>query len=574
MRSPVLSPLQACLGIAYEHTIALHRTTGWWTLILTVIHTCPPAKLQHLCWVHWLWPFALAFCILHIVAFAWPMIPPLALYIVDRIACLWGAGAGPAGAVTSVATAIRVSDSVVALLIPGRSWSRAAKCAQFSRRSNRLVVQVQCGQHHLGSAHLARSRHSLDRNGPRPHQHLPARPVPVTLFPVDLTVPASHPFSIATYSPRNRTVTIMIRALGPWSNKLHAMSSEEGSPITLRVAGPFSYPALHTDSWFDGPSSMSANSKTVDSSQDIESQASTRPSRVLVAGGVGLSKFMTLRVPEAADSVADLENSSGDSLKKSKKPLATPESIKLNHDREGGSMDEGTRKIWLCKDAKELAMYQALGADLTGWQIYSKNGFDAVATGSTGVRSSYPLFSQMVAAPLERGTRLGLAFLFVSLYLAIYLASRVMISMPETTYCRRIIDIGRYIMCSRIFGLFPYLAILFVFTAAVQIVTLVQMARRATLRPASMFYSHKFDTIPEGAVSRRFDMDTDLDFVHVQDKKSSLASWPHWMVQAGLYMQPKIEGSVRVCAGKPVRNELRSRGASAKMVVTDDGIGF
>ncbi|KAJ3365517.1 ferric/cupric-chelate reductase [Allomyces arbusculus] len=163
MRSPALAPLQATLGLGYEHTIALHRLMGWsttfwlmlhsigyivahlaegrattmllpgsdksnmnvvgWSLLLvfmamTALYQVRRRNYSLFALFHWLWiPFALC-CILHVPQDAMVILPTVALYIIDRLLLVIGAGAGVLGGTRVTAIAIRVAADVVALLIP------------------------------------------------------------------------------------------------------------------------------------------------------------------------------------------------------------------------------------------------------------------------------------------------------------------------------------------------------------------------------------------------------------------------------------------------------------------------
>ncbi|KAI9149710.1 Ferric reductase like transmembrane component [Blastocladiella emersonii ATCC 22665] len=563
MRSPALAPLQAAFGIAYEHSVVLHRAMGWWSMFWVVIHSIgylvvfiaegeldaefrwksPHGILNNagavgtalfvliglssvylvrrkqfkiFAWIHWLWMPACAFAILHIGAFTWPMLPPMALFIIDRIACLWGAGAGHAGAVTSIATAVRVSDDVVALLIP----------VGPARDENQPMSQL--------DVDLANT-------------YQPGRYLSLS-FPLEVS-PASHPFSIAAYSPKNRTVSIMIRALGPWTKRLYAMGTVEGAAVSLRVAGPFSHSALAHDH-------LAAEAAGQDAYGAAEKGVPLGHRRTLIAGGVGISKYAK---------VVPVDDSYGGKGKLDVVASSTTVAAAGND-----------RQIWLCKDEAELVMYASLGTDLAGWEVYSRKGFASVVPeNKTAVRSTYPLFAQRVAAPLSTAARLLIFGIIAGLCVGTYLVSRLVITLPDpkkTKLCSGRSDtIEKFMRCSRWFNMIPFLSILVGLAALVQLVTLIQMAFTATKRDEGIFYCHSVGDALSAArlVERRFDMDKELAFPDGGQPTAGVRR----LLSAGGLASGEV-ASMRTCSSKPVRNMLRERARESGAVMTDDGIAF
>ncbi|KAJ3351199.1 hypothetical protein GGF32_004419 [Allomyces javanicus] len=149
----------AALGLGYEHTIAFHRLMGWSTTFWLMLHSIgyivaylaegramtmllpgsDKSNMNVVGWIgsllldfmavtalyqvsrrsyslfalfHWLWvPFALC-CILHVPQGTMVILPTLALFIIDRLPLISGAGAGILCGTRVTATAIHVSDDV------------------------------------------------------------------------------------------------------------------------------------------------------------------------------------------------------------------------------------------------------------------------------------------------------------------------------------------------------------------------------------------------------------------------------------------------------------------------------
>ncbi|KAI9149774.1 Ferric reductase like transmembrane component [Blastocladiella emersonii ATCC 22665] len=595
LRSPALSPLQAAFGIAYEHSIALHRATGWWSMLWLVIHVVGyfvvfigenaldeefrwksahgilnnagalgaifffviglssiylvrRKQFKIFAWFHWLWMPAMAFTILHIGAFAWTIIPPMGLYLIDRVACLWGAGAGPAGAAYSTATAVRVSNDVVALLIPVGPAPDFKPASPSAEESGKKLLAGSDGAVHYSDLDLQ----LMDIYQPGRYLSLS--------FPFELA-PASHPFSIAAYSPKNRTVSIMIRALGPWTKKLHAMATPEGEPVSLRVAGPMSHSALahdHLDVETMGQDAYGM----AEQGGDVRSHQ-----RTLVAGGVGISKYSRIA---ASSTRPDDDKFDAFGTDDSSEGGGSSSGSATAVGRAGGN-----RKVWLCKDPTELAMYASLGADLSGWDVYSRKGFASVVPeNQTAVRTTYPLFEQKVASPLHTAARMLLFTTMAGLYIGTYLVSRVVLVLPDpkkTKLCTGRRDtLEKYMRCGLWFNLIPFLSVLVAFTALVQLVTLVQMAATATKREGSVFYCHSIRNAVASLrlIERRFDADNDLDLAH-----GTRTAGVRRLLSAGGLVSGQ-QSSMRSCSSKPVRNMLRDRARMHGAVMTDDGIGF
>ncbi|KAI9224260.1 hypothetical protein BC828DRAFT_130583 [Blastocladiella britannica] len=319
--------------------------------------------------LHRLWPLFVGSAIVHIPSFAWPTIPALALYIIDRVACLWTATPGAAGAATVTTTAVRVNDDVVALLIPvGPARGSTVDSGELD---NVLL-----------------------------HMYTPGRFLSLS-YPMD-AINVTHPFSIAAYSAPNRTVSVMIRAVGSWTRKLHSFATKDGAAVELRVEGPFSMPAMHVDSHWaaTGSDAVTDNNLTV------------------IAGGVGISKYLmhpTNPLLESSDSLASIQ-----------KPTAS-ERITDTAVESSGSLST-VRKLWLCKDDTEMAMYLALGADLSDWAAFSSHGFARILE-ETGIHEKYPLFEQYnVSVPLQRSARLLMFLTLVAMYFGIYVVVCLRIS--------------------------------------------------------------------------------------------------------------------------------------------------
>ncbi|ORZ37496.1 hypothetical protein BCR44DRAFT_1483970 [Catenaria anguillulae PL171] len=320
MRYPALAPIQSALGLAYEHSVAIHRTLGWMTTFWLVVHgfgymfvylmqgilsdAMQPgshgswfnffALLGLICLLvlaitshfrirrpaypvfamfHWLWIPFMIFSILHITSYFMVLVPPLFLYIIDRLACLFGTHMGAFGGSTITVTAVRISDESFALLIPVGPIA----CNTFDQDK----LDAQLAQMYTPGRFMCLAS-ATEAPG---------------VFP-------SHPFSIAAYSVPNRTVVIMVRALGPWTKQVHAQATAQGAPIRLRISGPYSVSAVaHRDG------------------------ASTQ---VLVAGGIGISKYLGAGNSEVMQADNDVKapnsSSSSDSSGRGSTKVSTPPS--------------------------------------------------------------------------------------------------------------------------------------------------------------------------------------------------------------------------------------------------------
>ncbi|KAI9149775.1 Ferric reductase like transmembrane component [Blastocladiella emersonii ATCC 22665] len=586
LRSPAISPLQAALGLSYEDSIKLHRSNGWWMTITSVLHVSGylvawlkqgtldkelrwasphgmgnvwgiiqaaiffPLVFASIPWIrrksyliftvfHATWPVLLVASIMHATTYMQPLLPPLALFIIDRLACLYGTGSGPSGASPAVATAVRVTDDLTALLIPVGPLPSSSSPDKNDEKN-----------HLTSNTHLS----ALDQDLIDMYQ--PGRFLSVGIT-TSLRSYVAHPFSIAAYSPANRTVTLMVRALGPFTRELHALASPEGEAVSVRVKGPFSMPVYPRRN-----AGEDAYAPT-----DAEIGESRKATTTVVAGGVGLSKY----VHSATVSPATLKHfASVNSIKKDAAEIDGDEEVSSSSSDAATAVQAtatnggGLRKLWLCKHPAEMAMYAAVGADLTGWEVYCKQPSNAAAG---VVRTSYPLFAQKVAAPLSTLARVFLYVLFVGLYLATYFVSRIMLSVPANAkYCTKQNTMEQFMRCSRWFAILPYLSVLVIFGALVTLVSVIRGAVAATERPASLFYTHP--AVPAGIVryvQRRFDADQDLDLA--ARKRSAVAR----VVAACVVGE---EPAFRSCTSVPVRDVFRQRAHATGASFVDDAQGL
>ncbi|KAJ3365516.1 hypothetical protein GGF31_008541 [Allomyces arbusculus] len=385
-------------------------------------------------------------------------------------------------------------------------------------------------------------------------------------------VAPSHPFSIAAYSVPNRTAVVMIRAVGPFSRALHAIATLEGAPVLLRVSPPQSVPVLHA------PQELS-NADTIKkaTADDVAAELGARVSQarqIVVAGGIGVSKYLAGPFDDT-ESVVD------------------------------------TLKVWLCKSPAEFHMYQALGANLAGWDVYCKHGFDlhpAVATitttkdgsaveadlgeglmaastpaldgDSTVPRTTYPLFMQRTSLPTSTALRITLFLTLVGAYAAIYTVSRA----PTYATCTgpsSAASFWTWINCTRWSTMAPYIAVLVGMPLVTQVVMVVVGAVRSHVRPASEFRTH--GTTPEGPevvgkvhalVPRRMELGKDLGLDSVKNGISDgrIARFAREARAACSMRAPAVQ--VRVCASKPVRTAFRRATYAVGGEFVDDGIGF
>ncbi|KNE61306.1 hypothetical protein AMAG_18764 [Allomyces macrogynus ATCC 38327] len=611
MRSPAIAPLQASLGLAYEHTVGLHRTMGWatgfwllWHSIGYVIvfiaeheteHLLPGTTLGNLNFVgwigtllflimattglyqirrrnyslfamlHWLWiPFMLC-AVMHIPQNAMPILPTLALYIVDRLLLVAGAGAGFNGGTLVTATAVRVSDDVVALLIP-----------VGPARSKTPTVQDELVDQDLAA------------------MYVPGRFLCLTAPSLVPVAPASHPFSIATYSVPNLTVTIMIRALGPFTKTLHSAASRSGAPVTLRVSPPQSMPVLSATQSTDGVAPAKDNAY-------MELGLGGNSSRALIAGGVGVSKYLA-----AADARTSWNSLDRDD---SKQGLFESDS---GSNLETGTPEAGvpdTRKIWLCKSAPEFHMYQALGANLSGWDVFCKTGFtiehgtrNAAAVNkeqeadlevhqvlmAKGIdeddltdapRSSYPLFGQRTAAPLVAWARLAVFVFMAGAYAAIYFGARTPTYGYAAADCKKVVGFAMWMRCSRWSSTGPYLAVLIGMPIATQLVMAILSIINMRVRAASVFRAHGSPSgpaivgRPRSLVARRFEARADLGLDDMAQAKDGRVARLVREARAACALGSHSM-QVRSCASKPVRSSFRRATFAANGEFVDDGIGL
>ncbi|ORZ37487.1 hypothetical protein BCR44DRAFT_35843 [Catenaria anguillulae PL171] len=571
MRYPALAPLQASLGLAYEHTVNIHRLLGWMTTFWLVYHSLGymfvylvqgnfiasmtpgttmgwfnffgsigtlllvimaitslsrfrRANFTLFTLIHWLWIPFFILSLLHIPTYFLILLPSTFLYLIDRLACLFGPLPGPLGGALVSATAIRVSDESVALLIPVGP-ARSADSLDDSPAALKLDAELTAA---FTPGRFLCLAFASDAPGLR----------------------ATHPFSIAAYSVPNRTVAIMIRALGPWTRRLHALATADGARVELRVAGPCSVSALAHD-------------------DQLMHQ------RVVVAGGVGVSKYLgapgwvntPLHIASAARDGED-----GSTIGSTDKV----DNVKTMRSHSSGSVSTVTgdhgRKVWMCKDTTEFDMYAALGADLAGWEVYSRKFEDdaraATAAAAAGdaaenagllgsasqIKKTYPLFAQTsVYTPSTRPFSLGFFALYLVIYLAFYFSSRYTIPY-DPALCARVRTLDMWLRCSRGYGLVPFAYILVGLPIVIQ-VAVVAMAsvRSAGMRAASVFYTHagpRPGTVVK--VGRRFDLVKDAPELR----------------RTGM---PVV---MRSCTSKQVRNGLREQTSAGKVVRVDDSVGF
>ncbi|KNE61305.1 hypothetical protein AMAG_07049 [Allomyces macrogynus ATCC 38327] len=591
MRSPALAPLQAALGLGYEHTIALHRLMGWSTTFWLMLHSIgyivaylaegrattmllpgsDKSNMNVVGWIgslllvfmavtalyqvrrshyslfaifHWHWiPFALC-CILHVPQDAMVILPALALYLIDRLLLISGAGTGFLGGARVTATAIRVSDDVVVLLIPVGPSRADSTAGTDSELDTTLSTMYAPGRF-------------------------------LCLASPNVRVTPAHPFSIAAYSAPNRTAVVMIRALGPFTKALHAIATLEGSPVPLRVSPPQSAPVLHVPQEFGAADTV--EKVTADNAAAALGARVSPARRIVVAGGIGVSKYL-------AGPFNDAESTSAETV----------------------------RKIWLCKSPIEFHMYQALGANLSGWDVYCKHGFDlhpvapvlattmdadaaetdlgeglmAAATpaldNSTGTpRATYPLFAQCTTLPISAALRTTLFLTLAGAYAAIYTASRA----PTYATCSDpspAASFWAWIECTRWSTIAPYFSVLVGLPLVTQVVMAVVGAVRWQVRPAGEFRTHGTRT-PEGPevvgkvralVPRRLDVGKVLGLDGVEDGISGgrMARVVREARAACSFRVPGVQ--VRVCASKPVRSAFRRATHAVGGEFVDDGVGF
>ncbi|KAJ3354620.1 hypothetical protein GGF32_002412 [Allomyces javanicus] len=407
--------------------------------------------------------------------------------------------------------------------------------------------------------------------------------------------PTSHPFSIATYSVPNRTVTIMIRALGPFTKALHMAASPSGAPVSLRVSPPQSLPVMHVPQSID-------DAVAVKDDSTIELGAGVSATRVLIAGGVGVSKY--LAGPDAC-AAGTLDRTSSKN-----KMFESDSGSHHSADAVGSSTSDGvpaTRKIWLCKSAREFHMYQALGANLAGWDVFCKTGFTIeaapakkkerdvpddietrpVLTMIKGIdddedemlRTSYPLFGQRTAAPLAAWARLAIFVLMAGAYAGIYFGSRTPTYGYVAAECKKVVGFAMWMRCSRWASTGPYLAVLFGMPIATQLVMAIISITSMRVRAAAVFRTHGS---PEGPViigrprtlvARRFNARADLGLDDkAVAKDGRIARLVHEARDACSLCPPSLQ--VRSCASKPVRSSFRRATFAAGGEFVDDGIGF
>ncbi|KAJ3365518.1 hypothetical protein GGF31_008543, partial [Allomyces arbusculus] len=513
---------------------------------------------------HWLWiPFMLC-AVMHIPQNAMPILPTLALYIIDRLLLVAGAGAGFNGGTLVTATAVRVSDDVVALLIPvgpARSKTPTVHDAQVDEDLSAM--------------------------------YLPGRFLCLTAPSLVPVAPASHPFSIATYSVPNRTVTIMIRALGPFTKTLHSAASRAGAPVTLRVSPPQSMPVLTATQNTD--SAVPAENDAY-----MELGLGGKSSRVLIAGGVGVSKYLaaadawtSCNSLDCDDNKQGLIESDSGSNSETGTPVGVPD----------------TRKIWLCKSAPEFHMYQALGANLAGWDVFCKTGFTIehgtrtaaavnkeqeadlevhqvlMAKGideddfTDAPRSSYPLFGQRTAKPLAAWARLAVFVLMAGAYAAIYFGARTPTYGYNAAECKKVVGFAMWMRCSRWASTGPYLAVLIGMPIVTQLVMAILSIINMRVRAASVFRAHGSPSgpavvgRPRSLVARRFEARADLgldDMAHAKDGRvARLVREARAACALGSHSM-----QVRSCASKPVRSTFRRGTFAADGEFVDDGIGL
>ncbi|KAI9149773.1 Ferric reductase like transmembrane component [Blastocladiella emersonii ATCC 22665] len=604
VRHPHLSPMST-FGLLYEHMIGVHRTIGWWTtgwlswhsfgyvvaylLQGTFIKSMSPTPTPTMGFTgiigtgcllimaaagisrvrrssynvfalaHWLYVPFVILSVLHVSTYLFILLPPIALFIIDRVVSYTKPSTAVCGAATATVTAVRVSADVVAVLIPvGPSPSMS------SSTSSDLDAKSP-----LASAPLSREDQELAET------YRAGRFVTLA-FPDQLATPA-HPFSIAAYSPANRTVSIMIRALGPWSRRLHALASPAGEPVVLRVAGPFSTAVVAADEWLDEDLAAAA--------RDVEATAGAGQawSRALVAGGVGVSKFLgtlptgasaavvgkarkssTYKSPLLADSVMDKDNDVDAEITSTSSGTAASASFDL-------ARAAGRRKLWLCKDSREYHMYAALGADLTGWEVYSRKGF-AEPEGDDAVPTTFPLFEQRVAATMSTAARVAVFLACMAVYTAFYLVGRLSLKY-DAKACAKVTTFSLWVKCNKAFSMLPLLLILVAFPITVQLISSLAAVGRTSTRHGDVFRCH---APPSPAavtlVPRRFDATKDLDLVlgSGDDKCSAVRRVGELTGVAA----PRAS-VLRSCTSKPVRNMLRGHAMTAGTVShVDDGVGF
>ncbi len=116
----------------------------------------------------------------------------------------------------------------------------------------------------------------------------------------------------------------------------------------------------------------------------------------------------------------------------------------------------------------------------------------------------------------------------------------------------------RFLVCTRVYAFLPFLTVLFVFGAIVQVVALIRMSQTATRRDSGEFVCHRSPPTAQ-FIERRFDLAEDAPELAPGSMKSTGASQ---------------DANARVCAGRIMRLQVRAAGPKAGMGVSDDGKMF